>query len=86
VATRVHTICLKAAVACALTTTTLYFLLVYTQVFRGTRIYEGWVFFVHVVLAIVGIPLGVLGWRRHPWLALAMTIVCGYFVLIQLVR
>lgn len=82
---RAQTICLRAALVCALLTTSLYFLLVYTRVFRNTWVYEGWVFFAHIVLAVAGLPLGALGWRRHRWAAPVLTVVCGYFVLIQLV-
>lgn len=82
---RAQAMCLKAGAACAFSTACLYLLLVYTHVFRRIGIFEGWIFFVHVVLAIMGLVLAALAWGRHRWAVAVVMVVCGYFVLNQLV-
>jgi hypothetical protein len=73
------------SLACAAVTALLYYLLVWTRVFKESLIYEGWVFLAHVALAVVGLGLAVFGIRKHPVLCAVSALVCGYFVLIQLV-
>lgn len=69
---------------CAVGTSLCYYLLVYTTVLRDRVIYEGWYFFLHVVLAFLGIPLAIIGSRRRLRIALPVLVICSYFLFIQM--
>jgi hypothetical protein len=74
-----------ASVVCGVMSFALWYGLVYTRLFRNSWIYPGWVFLLHVALAVVGLVLGIVGLRRELIFSILGLLICGYFVLIQLI-